>query len=89
MSYGVAPVSFDCLAGPSDVIEHKVNGYLVSPEEGVRGLCKGLKCLMSDSSLRNEFGKKAKLSTQSNYSLDKVNEDWMKIIRGTLPLAAN
>ena len=89
MSYGVAPVSFDCLAGPSDVIEHKVNGYLVSPEKGVRGLCEGLKCLMSDSGLRNEFGKKAKISTQSNYSLDKVNEDWMKIIRGTLPLAAN
>ncbi|EKB49138.1 UDP-D-galactose:(glucosyl)lipopolysaccharide-1,6-D-galactosyltransferase [Cecembia lonarensis LW9] len=29
MAQGCVPVSFDCIAGPSDIIKHGVNGYLM------------------------------------------------------------
>ena len=85
MSYGTASISFDCLAGPADMIEHKTNGYLVPPQQGSLGFGKALQELMSDAEMRNEFGKEAKSSMQSNFSLEKVNENWMQTIQETLP----
>ena len=32
MSYGLSCISFDCDSGPSDIIEHKTNGYLIEQE---------------------------------------------------------
>ena len=68
------------LAGPSDVIEHKVNGYLVSRRRVFADYAR-VEMPYVRLWLAERIWKKAKISTQSNYSLDKVNEDWMKIIR--------
>jgi GalNAc-alpha-(1->4)-GalNAc-alpha-(1->3)-diNAcBac-PP-undecaprenol alpha-1,4-N-acetyl-D-galactosaminyltransferase len=89
MSYGTASISFDCLAGPAEMIEHKTNGYLVPPQQGSLGFGKALQELMSDAEMRNEFGKEAKSSIQSNFSLEKVNADWMQTIQETLPHGSN
>jgi glycosyltransferase involved in cell wall biosynthesis len=38
LAFGVPAVSFDCATGPRDLIEHGVNGFLVPPSDGPKGI---------------------------------------------------
>lgn len=59
MAAGMACISFDCIAGPSDLIDDGINGFLI-PEGDIDLYEKKLKLLMNDYSLRIKFGKMAK-----------------------------
>ena len=50
----VASIAFDCLSGPSELIEHNVNGFLI-PVESKGQYIACLKRLMDDQELRAEF----------------------------------
>lgn len=54
MALGCACISFDCIAGPSDIIDHKKNGFLV-PVNDWDGYSIYLKELMNSEALRKEF----------------------------------
>lgn len=54
LSTPLASISFDCSAGPSDLIEDGVNGFLVQELNHEEYKCK-LKKLMSDEALRSAF----------------------------------
>lgn len=58
MSAGLPCVSFDCTAGPNELIIHGKNGFLVEPMDVV-AMSKYLNILMYDEELRNSLGKNA------------------------------
>ena len=74
MKSSLACISFDCIAGPSDLISHEENGYLI--EEGnIEEYKFYLKKLMDDENLRRIFQEKASRSMdkfQSHKILNKV-----------------
>lgn len=59
MAAGCACIAYDCIAGPSDIIDDGVNGFLIPV--GNESLYKEkLKLLMNNSELREKFGSAAK-----------------------------
>ncbi len=55
MASGLPAVSFDCETGPSDLIEHEKNGFLV-PVGDVAALRRRLQRLIDDEALRSSMG---------------------------------
>jgi glycosyltransferase involved in cell wall biosynthesis len=74
LASGCPVVSFDCDAGPSDIISDGVDGLLVPPED-TNALAKALVKLMENEELRKEFGNKAK-AVRNTYSIDKIGLIW-------------
>jgi glycosyltransferase involved in cell wall biosynthesis len=74
LAYGVPAVSFDCDTGPRDIIRHQVDGLLV-PSGDVAALAESLNQLMSDGSLRQEFGAKA-IEARERFSMEKIVSMW-------------
>lgn len=59
MSAGMAVIAYDCIAGPSDLIDDGVNGYLV-PENESGLFAEKLHNLIDNQSICAKFGHKAK-----------------------------
>lgn len=67
-------VSFRCKAGPSEIIQDSVNGYLVdcfNVQEMAEKICN----LIEDEDLRISFSEKA-LEDTEKFSLDKIVKEW-------------
>lgn len=78
MAYGCACISFDCIAGPGDLIEDGKNGFLIP--EGDHSLYKEkLKCLIENPQLRLEFGKNA-IEKVKNFSSNNISEKYLEFI---------
>ncbi|QCX39144.1 glycosyltransferase family 4 protein [Aureibaculum algae] len=73
MAAGLPCVSFDCLTGPSELIEDGENGFLV-PVGDVDQFSKKIVQLMNDENLRNKFSIKAK-EIQQKFSIDKISNE--------------
>lgn len=78
MASGCACISFNCIAGPSDLIDDGINGFLVKPFDHEE-YKKKLKMLIDDSDLRREFGMKAR-DKMKIFSSDKVAEKYLEFI---------
>jgi glycosyltransferase involved in cell wall biosynthesis len=59
MSNGMACISFDCVAGPSDMIDHGINGYLVENFDGENYIAL-LQSLIDSEEKSRQFGSSAK-----------------------------
>lgn len=86
MAEGVACVSFDCDAGPRELIEHGRNGWLV-PAGNVPALAKALDTLMGDAELRSRLGHAAR-RVSTTYALPAILEQWNALVMSVLPAAA-
>tara|TARA_B100001758_G_C18377172_1_gene595032 strand:- start:648 stop:1766 length:1119 start_codon:yes stop_codon:yes gene_type:complete len=53
MSYGIPSVSFDCDTGPRDMIQNKINGLLVDPNEKELGLSNAISLLTTEEEFRS------------------------------------
>jgi glycosyltransferase involved in cell wall biosynthesis len=82
MAHGVPAVSFDCKAGPKDIIRSETDG-LLAPNEDVPALTAALDRLMGDADLRQSFGCAAK-AVRDRYSLQRVAEMWESVLQDTL-----
>ncbi|GAB3254334.1 stealth conserved region 3 domain-containing protein [Nocardioides dilutus] len=82
MAAGVPCVSFDCASGPREIVEHEVNGLLVTPES-VAGLSAALLRLATDDDLRTRLGTGA-LATAARYDADAIAERWVEIFEGAV-----
>jgi len=78
MCSGLACISYDCVAGPSDIIKNGENGFLVENNNELLYVSKLLE-LMKDENLRLKFSQEAiKLNVENN-SLKIVSEFIEKI----------
>ena len=66
LAAGLPAVSYDCDAGPRDVIRHGVDGLLVPPNDR-EALRTALACLMTDSGLRGQMAQQALQVAQSQH----------------------
>ena len=77
-SAGLPTIAFDCVAGPSDMIEDGKNGYLIPLFEYSTYENK-LKELMKNEELRRNFGENAKKSVRK-FSIDAVGKSFYEFI---------
>jgi GalNAc-alpha-(1->4)-GalNAc-alpha-(1->3)-diNAcBac-PP-undecaprenol alpha-1,4-N-acetyl-D-galactosaminyltransferase len=82
MSQGMACIAFDCKTGPSDIIKHSENGFLIKDQD-MTAMQNGLSLLINDSKLRRELGKKA-ISSLDKYSIENVGQLWEELIKRIL-----
>ncbi|MGB4205644.1 MAG: glycosyltransferase family 4 protein [Bacteroidales bacterium] len=80
MSVPLACVSSNCIAGPSDIIEHGRNGLLFEPGN-VNELADILEQLINDSSLRNKMAAEA-YKVRDTFSFNKIAEKYLDFILG-------
>lgn len=78
MSYGLPAVSYDCPSGPSDILRHEENGFLIKVGD-VEGLSFYMQKLINDYDLRIFIGTNAKRDISSNAE-DVIAEKWFNFI---------
>ena len=74
MACGLPVVSFDCPAGPDEIITDGVDGLLV-PSGDVHTLVEKLMVLMSDENLRRRLGQQARQTAQ-RYEMTTIANQW-------------
>ncbi len=74
MACGCPCISFNCRAGPAELIEHGTNGWLV-PAEDVAALTAAMERLMDNQSQRERLGGAAR-NTATAYSVDATLRRW-------------
>lgn len=79
MVCGVPCISFDCPAGPGDIITDHVDGFLIEDQNRI-AFQTSLENLIIDGPLRKEMGKKAKLNVQ-RYAPQKIVQQWDKLFK--------
>lgn len=78
MSAGLPVVSYNCVAGPSDMIEDGVTGYLIEPFEDDEFAAR-LEELMENRDLRIKMGAASRDKIR-NFSVDKIGEQFYEFI---------
>ncbi len=75
LACGLPIVSFNCPQGPSEIVDHGKNGFLVDKVGDISGLSHYLCKLIEDLELRETMGHKALLDAEK-YSIDKIINQW-------------
>ena len=78
MQYHLPVIAFDCVAGPSDLIEDGVNGYLV-PLFDTGKFKNKLSDLMKNDLLRNAMGVESAKKIKG-FSLDNIGDQFLEFI---------
>lgn len=79
MAAGTACIAFDCETGPSDIIEHGINGLLV-PRENIRALTETIQLLADDQPLRASLGS-ASRNIIHKYSWRTILSKWEQLLK--------
>ena len=79
MSYGVPPIAYDCDTGPSEIIDHQMNGILVRPTGNELALSAAITTLVDDEDMRHRMGNAA-LSVRQTYSPERVLAMWDEVL---------
>lgn len=80
MAHGLVCVSFDCEAGPRNIIRHGVDGLLVKDQD-IGALETALGQLMNDPDMRARFGAQAK-TVRDRFDLTRIMGQWRDLIAG-------
>ncbi|MEO6546357.1 MAG: glycosyltransferase [Ferruginibacter sp.] len=78
LSVPLACMSFNCVAGPADLIEDGVNGFLVE-ELNHEAYKNKLQRLMQDASLRKDFENEAEKRIR-NFTMEQIGEQYLNFI---------
>lgn len=79
LACGTPVVSFDCLSGPSEIIQHRNNGLLVENQNSTQ-----LKEALNEMISNNELYLHCKSNTKSSvaiFSIDKIGEKWLQLFK--------
>lgn len=77
MACGLPVVSFDCPAGPDEIITDGVDGLLV-PSGDLHALAEKLMVLMTDENLRRRLGQQARQTAQ-RYEMTTIANQWIAL----------
>jgi len=83
MTAGVPVIVTDCPWGPSEIVQHGVDGWLVPPED-VAALAEGLDLLMGDDALRARLAEVGRRSVQ-RFDRESVMAMWDDLVDGLRP----
>lgn len=78
-NYRIPSVAFDINTGPSDIIENKKNGFLIS-NNNLSDFAEKIQNLMDDENLRKKMGQYAKEKVKNNFSEYIIVQNWKKIL---------
>jgi glycosyltransferase involved in cell wall biosynthesis len=78
MAHGLSAVSFDCEAGPREIIRHEVDGLLV-PDQDEQALEFALRRLMGGAFLRQKYAKRA-IEARERFSAARICGMWEDLI---------
>jgi glycosyltransferase involved in cell wall biosynthesis len=78
MQHGLPVVAFDCIAGPSDLIDDGKNGYLI-PLFNSEQYREKLQKLMNDFELRLRMGNNSKEKIKE-FSINKIGEKFCELV---------
>jgi len=78
MAAGKACISFDCIAGPSDLITDGKNGYLVNMYDSEEYVSK-LNSLIRDSELRKKFSENAQIKAEE-FNINIIGEKYYNFL---------
>lgn len=78
MGMGCACVAMNCEFGPSEIIEHGINGLLVADKDIV-GLSLSIDKILNNSDLKNKFSEKARSINETN-SIERISANWEQLI---------
>ncbi|CAM1339445.1 glycosyltransferase family 4 protein [Tenacibaculum aestuarii] len=79
LSVGLPIVSFDCPNGPRHIVTHQKDGLLVE-HQNVEALAEGVRMLINNDVLRNEFSSFAKTSVQ-RFEVNQVMKQWLLLFK--------
>lgn len=77
MSFMLPTVSYDCPAGPGEIITDGQDGFLVPPGD-VERFAQKMELLMKDDRLRRRMGERAKKAVQ-RFDKERILDEWEKI----------
>ncbi|MDD3771857.1 MAG: glycosyltransferase family 4 protein [Weeksellaceae bacterium] len=78
MAAGLPTISFDCIAGPSDLIIDNINGFLI-PELDLSAYQEKLELLINNKEVRSIFSENA-LTESKKYFIDKIGDAYLKFL---------
>lgn len=81
MAAGCSCISFDCMTGPAELINHGENGLLVKlgDSDGYRDM---LGKLMQDDRLRERIGEAAKKRIEREFGVERIAGQYMRLLSG-------
>lgn len=77
-SWGLPIVSFDIMTGPSDIVQHGINGFLVEPNY-VEKLAEAILALMESDQLRERFSKDSKIDIDK-FKIETIAQKWEEVL---------
>lgn len=75
---GLPCISFKCPAGPSEIIEDGINGYLIDCFD-IQGMADKINLLIENVDERKRFSQNALIGTEK-FDLDKIVRQWEKLL---------
>lgn len=81
-SYGLPIVSFDCMTGPSDIVDNNKNGYLIE-DDNLNEMEDKINIIISNENVRNEFSCNSKHNIDK-FKIDTVIKIWTKLMEKLL-----
>ena len=79
-SYALPCIAFDIAAGPSDIIESDISGYLIKDND-LQDYADKLFTLMSDKDKRESMGLQAKQRVKEKFSKEAIMPLWEEVFR--------
>ncbi len=83
-SQGIACISYDCISGPSEIIEDGITGILVEDQNKEEMVKKTIE-LIEDEDLRKRLGTNA-VKYVGKFSLDKIGYKWQQLFEEILKI---
>lgn len=77
MAHGLPAVSFDCEAGPRNIIRHEVDGLLVPPGD-IAKLASAIELLIGDSDMRDRYAARA-VEVRERFSEARIQDSWHQL----------
>ena len=79
LACGVPVVSFNCLTGPKEIINHYENGLLIKDQD-FQDLIKGMNMIIKNEALQSTLKANASESVKA-YSIDNIGKQWIKLFK--------